>query len=163
MVVVVSFIYFSVNLKKVHTMKQLSCLSSTQSSDHKPKHHTFIGINARELSNLSKEDFIKYTEIILKPTMKSRIRKLSIRFPYQLNCPHDDKLADRDKKYMYTLFINKLGTIGHLLSSESDDMLIRIRFKPSIRFLTNKRQLYIAWKKVSRLVDIEPLIFDKIK
>lgn len=76
---------------------------------------TFVGLNSRELANLSLNDFVLYAENVLRPKLTEKPNRISVRFPYALNCKFEEKLADRDRRCKYTVFVNNAGTIAHVL------------------------------------------------
>lgn len=118
-----------------------------------------IKLTSRELSNLPKTDFKKYVEEVLASKLTAKINKLSLRFPYALNCKFEEKVADQHKVYRYTVFINNAGTIAHILDANCEDALIRIRLNPSIKHLNKKRQMMVIYHRVKHIIDIDEPIF----
>lgn len=116
---------------------------------------TAIGITARDLSRLSSRDFKQYVAEFLKPKLKEKVNKISLVYPYALNCKIEEKIEDQHKVYRYTVFLNNMGTIAHVLDAENPDAIIRVTFKPSLKFLSKKRQLMIIYHKVKNIINVE--------
>lgn len=114
-------------------------------------------MTAREIANLPLRDFTQYVDEFLKPKKSEKINKIAIKFPYALNCKFDEKLADRHRVYKYTVFINNAGTIAHVLTSDSDELIVRLKLSPSVKHLSIKRQKYIIWNKIKHIFDISPV------
>lgn len=115
-----------------------------------------LNMTARELANLSKDEFKQYVYKYFQHKNDTKQSKLAIRFPYALNCPISEKEADCSKRCKYTVFLNNAGTIAHVLSSENDGMLIRLTFKPSIKHLSTKRQAVILYNRLKNILVLSP-------
>lgn len=113
-------------------------------------------LSSKQLVKLSIKEFTRYATEVIKPHLKKRGVGLGFKFPYNLNCKLDEKIADCHPLYTWTAFINNAGNLCHIVNAEDPDMIIRIKFRYSIKHLSKLKKMIVIWVRVGNRIDIGP-------
>lgn len=110
----------------------------------------------KKLIKMSTKEFAKYAADVIASHKPKRGVGLGWKFPYNLNCKLDEKLADCNKLFTWTAFINNAGNLVHCVNAEDPDMIIRVKFRYSIKHLSVKKKSIAIWYRVGHQIDIGP-------
>jgi len=108
----------------------------------------------KQLQKMNIKSFTKYAHDRIKQHLPRRNVGLALKFPYQLNCSPNEKFHDCHALFNFTAFLNNAGNLCHIVSAEDFDLIIRIKFRNSIKHLSRKKQLIAIWMRVHRMIDV---------
>ena len=94
-------------------------------------------ITPKQLSTLSKEDFVKYVKRIVEERASHK-SGLHISFPTDLRMKDEERYQSCSSHHLWTAFVNNSGTIVHVTNHQAR-FWTRITFNPSIKHLSEER------------------------